>query len=115
MIKAFLNLKVRVKLILLFSVIIILTSMVSGYAAKKMYDSVLVADKVHDTLELRYGRTDAAQDALFDLHAMIQTAIKEKEVDSRAVEEYINPSLTVLKIKKRYKRRINPHHSVLIL
>ena len=89
MIKAFLNLKVRVKLILLFSVIIILTTMVSGYAAKKMYDSVLVADKVHDTLELRYGITDAAQDALFDLHAMIQTAIKEKEVDSRAVEEYI--------------------------
>lgn len=86
MFSAFANLKVRAKLLVLFSTIILLTTLLAGYAINKMLESVNVADRLNFTLTQRYGRVNDAQDGIFDLHFLIEKNIVEKARNEDAIK-----------------------------
>ena len=86
MLSAFANLKVRAKLLVLFSTIVLLTTILAGYAISKMLASVNVADQLNYTLTERYGRVNDAQDSIFDLHFLIEKNVVEKARNENAIK-----------------------------
>ena len=74
----FLALKVKSKLICIFSIITILTLIVSSYALVSMKNSSDVATNLSWTLQERYGRVNAVQvqmhNIVIEIHDMVQKA-----------------------------------------
>ena len=90
MIKSFLNLKVSIKLFIVFITIIIMSASVAGYDTKQLLNSISVASDVHDNLSSRYGRISSARDMLHEVHNMIEQENQRQKIDHNYIVQRLN-------------------------
>ena len=83
----YLNLTVKVKLMISFAIVTILAIIISAIALQSTINSQQVASDIHWTLEERYGRINASRAALTELNNLVVESIhdtsKLSEFDSK--------------------------------
>lgn len=87
------NLPVRVKLILCFTIVILFALIVGGVGLNSMFNAKETSVEVHSILEERYGRITRVRDEFTILNNTISDTIAYK-TDSKAADKLM-PSITV--------------------